>query len=163
MQSANARPSMPLFQSNKPFSIAMILVILAAIGLSAYYAFSAAQARNLAKPLQIVSEQMLAEDYGLKVNLIAVTAAGGMVDLRLQITNGEKAKALLGDQANFPTLRAANGDILRASEDIASQEIKFDTGSNIFVLYPNSQTDVKSGDRVNILFGDLQVEAIQTK
>jgi hypothetical protein len=163
MQSANTRPTMPLFQSNKSFVVAVILVILAVAGLIAYNAFKTTPVQAPPQAATLVSEPMLAEQYGLKVNLIAVTAAGGMVDLRLKITNVEKAKALLGDQANFPALRARDGVVLQASQDIASQPIKFEDGANIYVLYMNTQNAVKPGDTVSIVFGDLQVEAIQTK
>ena len=85
------------------------------------------------------------------------------MDLRLSILDGGKAKALLADQTNFPALLVGSGVVLRASQDLASQPINFDTDSHIFVLYPNSQSVVKPGDPVTIVFGDLQVEAIQTR
>jgi hypothetical protein len=164
MQNVNARPTIPLIQSNKSFPIAVILVVvLMVIGISTYNAFRAAQVQPLPQTATVLSQPMLAEQYGLGVNLVAVTAAGGMVDLRLKITDSQKAKALLGDQANFPTLRASNGVVLQAAQDIASQPIKFEDGGNIFVLYPNGQNAVKSGDPVTIVFGGIQVEPIPAK
>jgi hypothetical protein len=164
MQNVNARPTIPLIQSNKSFPIAVILVVvLMVIGISTYNAFRAAQVQPLPQTATVLSQPMLAEQYGLGVNLVAVTAAGGMVDLRLKITDSQKARALLGDQANFPTLRASNGVVLRAAQDIASQPIKFEDGGNIFVLYPNGQNAVKSGDPVTIVFGGIQVEPIPAK
>ena len=163
MQSANTRPSTTLFQSKKSFMIILILMILVVIGSGTYYALKAAQEQSHPQVETVISQNMLAKQYGLGVNLIAVTAAGGMVDLRLKITDAEKAKALLGDQTNFPALRARDGVILQTSEDIASQPIKFEDGASIFVLYMNTQNAVKPGDSVSIVFGDLQVEAIQTK
>ena len=53
--------------------------------------------------------------------------------------------------------------VLQASEDVAAQPVKFEDDGNIFVLYMNAQNAVKPGDPVNIVFGDLQVEAIQTR
>jgi hypothetical protein len=163
MQSANARPTIPLAQSHKSLVIAVILLILALVGFLTYNAFKAAQVQALPQAATVLSEQMLAEQYGLGVNLIAVTAAGGMVDLRLKIIDGEKAKTLLSDQANFPALLVGDGLLLRADEDIISQTLKFDNGGSIFLLFPNAQSVVKSGDPVTIVFGDLQLEAIQAK
>jgi hypothetical protein len=164
MQSANARPTIPLFQSKKSSAIAMVLVVvLMVIGIGTYNAFKATPVQSLPQAATVLSQQMLTEQYGLGVNLVAVTAAGGMVDLRLKITNSEKAKALLGDQANFPALRAGNGVVLQAAQDIASQPIKFEDGGNIFVLYPNGQNAVRSGDPVTIVFGAIQVEPIPAK
>ena len=53
--------------------------------------------------------------------------------------------------------------VLRTAEDVAKQEIQFENGKSIFVLYPNNQNVVKSGDPVTIVFGDLQVEAIEAQ
>lgn len=163
MQSANVHPAIPSWRSSKSLLAAVILVILAGAGFVFYRARITAQAQSLPPALPALSQPMLAEQYGLGVNLIAVTAAGGLVDLRLKIIDGQKAKALLQDQANFPALRTGNGLVLRASQDLASQPIKFENGSNLFVLYPNAQNAVKPGDPVSVIFGDHQVEAIPTK
>lgn len=156
MESAKARPTSSRSQALRPLAIAAILLLLAVVGLSI--------ANNSSpKAPTVIGQQTLAEQYGLGVNLVAVTAAGGLVDLRLRIIDAAKAKALLEDQANFPALRASNQVVLRAAEDIASQPIEFKDGGNIFVLYPNTDNAVKPGDAVTILFGDRQVEAIQSK
>jgi hypothetical protein len=163
MESVKASPRMPGLHTGKVFNLAVILVILAAIGLSTYTAFNAARSQDLHRAATVISQQALADDYGLGVNLVAVTAAGGMVDLRLRIVDGEKAKALLENQTNFPEIRTSDGVILQASQNVASQTIKYDNGYVIFVLYPNAQSAVKSGDPVSILFGDVQVDSILAK
>ena len=163
MQSANVRPAILFWRSPKSLLAAAILLILAGAGFIFYRAHTTAQAQSLSPALPTLSQPMLADQYGLGVNLIAVTAAGGLIDLRLKILDGQKAKALLQDQANFPALRTSNGLVLRASQDLASQPIQFENGSNLFVLYPNAQNVVKPGDPVTLVFGDHQVEAIRTK
>jgi len=92
-----------------------------------------------------------------------VTAAGGLIDLRLQIVDAEKAKSFLKDPINFPALRLEDDVFLRVSEDVAKQGIQYENGKSIFVLYPNAQNVIKSGDPVTIVFGDLQLEATQAK
>ena len=160
MESIKDKPRAPIFQSDLFLILAIIIVFLAAIALSMYAATRTAQEQAPSPAKTVITQQMLADQYGLDVNLIAVTAAGGMLDLRLRIIDGEKARALLEDQANFPALRADNGLVIQASQDIASQPIKFEDGGDIFVLYPNSQNAVKPGDPVSIVLGDLQVKAI---
>ena len=164
MESVNARQANLSFQSFKPTLIALILMIVLGSGLYAFNKMNKGSQASAGSPAtSVISLQTLEEEYGLGVNLVAVTAAGGMVDLRLRISDSQKAKALLGDQANFPKLRASNGLVLQASEDVAAQPVKFEDDGNIFVLYMNAQNAVKPGDPVNIVFGDLQVEAIQTR
>jgi hypothetical protein len=146
---------------NKPLMVAIILVISFALGLYGYNAFRAFQSPQ---PGHFkITQSTLEEKYGLRVQLVAVTAAGGMADLRLQIADAERAKAFLYDRANFPALRLENGVVLRSAEDIASQEIQFENGKMIFILFPNAGNSLKPGDPVNIVWGDLQLEPIQAK
>jgi len=162
MIDANTKTMRSQVSSNKYLLLAIILVILLALGLYSYNAFRAASQPQQAGTVTI-TQGVLEENYGLRVQLVAVTAAGGLVDLRLQIVDAEKAKALLEDSANLPALRVGDGVILRTSEAAAKQDIQFENGKSIFVMYPNSGDALKPGDPVNIIFGDLQLEAIQSK
>lgn len=111
-----------------------------------------------------ISQNVLEQKYGLRVNLLAVTAAGGMVDLRLKMLDGEKAKTLLQDKKNFPALLVSDNNItLSASEDTSSQEIKFENNGGLYLLFPNTGNAVKPGSKVTLVFGDLQVEPMAAK
>lgn len=149
------------FSSNKPLMVTIILIVLLALGLYGYNAFRAFQAPQAGSVT--ITQSTLEENYGLRVQLVAVTAAGGLVDLRLQILDAEKAKAFLDDSANFPALRAGDDVVLRTTEDAAAQDIQFENGKSIFIMFPNSGNILKPGDPVNIIFGDLQLETIQSK
>lgn len=162
MQSIKARAVPSQTRSNKLLILVVVFVVLGAIGLVSYLAFNQTKLQSPPQAAQVVSVGKLGEQYGLGVNLIAVTAVGGMVDLRLEIIDAEKAKTFLEDKANFPKLQVED-NVLQISEDIASQPIEFENGKSIFVLYPNAQNAVKPGDLVTILFGDIQTEAIQSK
>lgn len=110
-----------------------------------------------------ISQQALEDDYGIRVNLVAVTAAGGFVDVRIKIVDGAKAKSLLGDKGNFPSLLVNNRIILNAPEDTKSQEIKFVDNNNLFILYANSANIVKPGTPIQILFGNIALESVNAK
>jgi hypothetical protein len=139
------------------FAVIFILVLIAA-GLLYYLS---AQRTTLPAP---VTQETLEQQYGLRVNLVALTAAGGMIDLRLKIVDGEKAKMLLQDKANFPALQLGKGgQILNASEDEKSQQIQFVDGGNLFLLYSNQGNVVRPGASVRILFGKTALEPIQVK
>mgnify|MGYP001339499088 CR=1 FL=1 len=163
MQNAKAGLSTPADRSHKPILVAGILVILVALIIYGLTTFRGGQTAPPPPPITTITQSELAEKYGLSVQLVAVTAAGGLIDVRLQIINSAKAKAFLSDQANFPTLHVGNDVVLRASEDIAAQTIEYKNGSSIFALYPNALDVVHTGDPVTIVFGDSQLEAIQAK
>lgn len=129
--------------------IALLLVILAGAG---YYAFAFPR-------VPVISSQAFEEKYGIRVGLVAVTAAGGMLDVRLQITDGQKARALLQTPANFPVLLAA-GKTLVVPADTRPSLPDFSSPSNYYLLFPNAAGAVHRGDLVSIRFGDLVLESI---
>jgi hypothetical protein len=146
---------------NKFILPAIILFLLVATGM-VYYSSTRTETAPPADVL--LSQSALEEQYGLRVNLIGVTAAGGMVDLRMKIVDGEKAKSLLQDKANFPVLYISKGHMtLNAPEDAKSQEIKFENDGNLFLLYPNTGNAVRRGARVIVVFGNTALEAIEAK
>ena len=164
MIEAKAKPQEKNISSGKSAMFAMILVMVVTLGLYGYNAFRAFQSSAPSQSdMATITQNVLDEKYGLRVQLVAVTAAGGLVDLRLQITDGEKAQAFLEDRTNFPALRVGNDTVLRASEDAIMQDIQFENGKSIFVLFSNSGDVLKPGDPVSIVFGNTEVEAVQAK
>jgi len=111
MQALKAnRPAVTLNSStNKIFYIAIILVILLVAAIFINNAYRAFQPASLPQGTVSISQSVLEEKYGLHVNLVAVTGAGGFVDLRLKMVDGDKAKLLLGDKKNFPTIFSVDG------------------------------------------------------
>jgi len=149
--------------TNKYFSLAIILIILIVVAIIINNAYRAFQPAPLPQGVATISQSVLAEKYGLHVNLVAVTGAGGFVDLRLKILDGVKAKLLLDDKKNYPTIFTSDGITLNAPDDDKSQSIDYAAGSGVYIMYPNSSDAVQSGVPVQILFGDTALEPIVTK
>ena len=144
--------------------LVMALTVVFLIGFLAVRGAQKSEAMVNPSGMTALSQSVLEEKYGLRVNLVAVTAAGGLVDLRLKIVDGEKAKSLLPDPSHFPALWIADGDVtLVVPEETRSQEIKFENDGNLFVMFPNAHGMVKPGTPVIIRFGDTQVEPIPAK
>lgn len=147
---------------NKYFFPVIAFILLLIAGFYTYSNFYLRQ--SLPPSATLISQASLEEKYGLKVNLLAVTAAGGMVDLRLKIVDGEKAKLLLQDKKNFPVLLAGDQKTrLNTDDDTKSQAIKFDPEIGIFLMYPNGGNVVKPGSAISILFGDIQLEPVMVR
>jgi hypothetical protein len=153
----------PAKSTNKIIPIGLVFIIILIVAIFANNVYQASRASSLPQGTVIVSQDVLEEKYGLHVNLVAVTGAGGFVDVRLKIVDGDKAKLLLADKKNFPSLFSKNGVILKAPEDTKSQEMKFDNGGNMFIMYPNAGNAVTQGSPVTILFGETALEPINAK
>jgi hypothetical protein len=111
---------------------------------------------------QTISAQTLADEYGLKVNLVAVTAAGGLVDLRMQILDAEKARLLFQDTGDIPALQVEGyKGTLTAPGESGNQLLNtLEDGNNIFLMFPNVGHAVRPGTPVTIVFGDVALEPI---
>lgn len=156
MQKIEMNPGFVPARINKIYLLGFFLILLIAVGL----------ALGLRKPpsglpeMRPITASALEGQYGLRVNLVAVTGAGGFVDVRIKIVDGEKAKLLLADKNNFPAILANDSVILNAPDDTKSQSIIFDNNLDMFILYPNSSNIVKPGSYVRILFGDTILEPV---
>ena len=157
------RPAAPTNSTNRLPLVVIILILLLVVGIYVNNAYTASQASALPKDMVTISQSTLEEKYGLHVNLVAVTGAGGFVDLRLKMVDAEKAKLLLADRKAFPALFTAHGTTLNAPEETKSQNLEFVSGRNLFIMYPNSSNAVRRGETIRLLFGDIALEAINVK
>jgi len=157
------RPAARSNSIKKYISVALILVILLLVAPFVNKAYKALQPTSLPQGTVTISQSVLEQKYGLRVNLVAVTGAGGFVDVRLKMVDGDKAKLLLADAKNFPSLFSEKGVVLGAPEDTKSQKIEYISGGNLFIMYPNAGNAVTYGSPVTIVFGDTAVEPINAK
>ena len=117
---------------------------------------------DLAGGERITAEQ-LAEDYGLSIRLIGVTAAGGMIDFRMKIVDTQKAQQFLEDPANLPRLIVAeSGQELMVSEGL-DDDIEWVEGGILFNFYPNDNGSVEPGTPVIVDFGGIQLTPIEAQ
>jgi hypothetical protein len=161
MQAAKTNPVVMSSRSKRYFFPALIIFLLVLLG-ALYFGFT--KATPVSPTRAALSPSALEDKYGLRINLVAITAAGGMIDVRLKVVDSEKAKLLLQDKANFPELSFNKGRVtVSAPEDTKSQVIEFEDHPDVFLLYPNAGNAVKHGTPVSILFGDIAVEPVEVK
>jgi hypothetical protein len=165
MQASKVSHSMAT--SSKParqyIYIAIIFIVVLVVAIYINNAYQALKPPALSSDTVILSQSAFEAKYGLHVNLIAVTGAGGFVDLRLKITDGAKAKVLLADKKNFPSLFVTNGITLNAPDDTKTQPIDYVSGGNLYIMYPNGGDSVHPGEPVQIVFGNTALEPIISK
>ena len=148
--------------SNRSSIPVLILIVLVSVGWYAFNIYKASQENNPLQGIVTISQNTLEEEYGVRVNLVAVTAAGGFVDVRLKILDGEKAKSLLQDSNNFPSL-FVDDVILSVSQEAKERGVDFENNGNVFIMFPNAGNTVRAGTPVTILFGDIALEPVNAK
>lgn len=153
---------LPLFKNEdrQPLLITSIMLIVATIG----FLSSLMNARNNAHnehslPETIISNDMLEQEYGIRVTLVGVTAAGGMVDVRYQVIDPVKAAKLVSEEDGgiMPMVFVGTGDVI-LMPDMHMRDQELIAGRVYFNLIPNTQNAVKQGTVVTIAFGDVAVE-----
>jgi hypothetical protein len=110
-----------------------------------------------------VTPAALERQYGIRVDQIAVTAAGGLVDLRFTVLDPRKASAVLRHHGPLPRLASPDGGAVLEAPHGAMRSIRLRKDAACFVLYPNARGAIRSGSPVSVLFGDLRLEPVAAR
>ena len=155
-------PTRPMRYMKYALQALVLLPIVA--GFFAYRLWIAPPAAPSEAVLTTVSAQMLEERFGLRVNLIAVTAGGGIIDLRYKVIDKDKAAFLLGDTHTMPSLVVEeSGVTLTPPDHTMKHNSKLESGSSYFQFYPNTRNAVQPGNHVAIVIGSIRLEPMVVK
>ena len=138
--------------------VALVLVLIAAF--FGYRAWDARRTESTEPAANYLSANELEEHYGLRVRLIGVTGGGGLIDFRLKILDGEKARAFLQEPANLPRLIVAESGVALLGTEELDEDVSWEEGGILFILFSNSDGIIQSGTPVIVEFGDVQLEPI---
>ena len=140
----------------------LVLPIAVAAGLTISAAGSGTMASNAAAA-RVVSAADMEQEYGIKVNLVAVTAAGGLVDVRFTVVDKDKAIHILHDGASMPELLVEpTGTVIHAPTGMRHKVTLLD-GGNYFLLYSNPGGAVQAGTEVSVVIGDIRLEPLDAQ
>lgn len=172
-----------------PISAFVLVLLISSFALWLDDSDSTMTASNGQDSLQImtITPQTFEDNYGIRVNLIAVTAMRGVVDLRLKIIDVDKARVLLEDEANHPAMWVGDQSLPNALipryEDICGpdgtltftpqnpralimpahmghMDKNLRDGGLYVMFYPNPQNTVQSGTPISLFFGNTRVGPI---
>ncbi len=110
-----------------------------------------------------ISQSVLGEKYGIQILRIAVTAGGGMVDLRIKILDPEKARHVFKDPHHMPTLVAEDSGLTLNAPQHMVGNIRLQKDAAGFILYPNARSAVKAGTPVSVVFDGVKVEPVKAQ
>ncbi len=116
-----------------------------------------------AQPARFAAMHELEERYGIRITLIGVTAAGGMVDFRFKVLDQDKARVLTQEHNLMPVLNVQNTDTRLAMPGNGMHSMTLQNGKVYYILFGNPKGEVKPGTPISVAFGDMQLEAIQAQ
>jgi hypothetical protein len=109
----------------------------------------------------LVNQDGLAARYGIAVTLVAVTAAGGLVELRYQVVDPDKATRIVHDAALAPALVVeSTGETLRMASPPHHHGAELQLGGTYYFLMANAHNAIHRGDRVTLVVGDARLEHV---
>ena len=107
----------------------------------------------------LVTHRRAGGPHGIDVNLIAVTAAGGLIEFRYQVVDPDKAARLLHDAKLAPAFVVEEtGETLVMSSPPHSTAAELRLGGTYFFLMANAHNALHRGSTVTLVIGDPRVE-----
>jgi hypothetical protein len=101
-------------------------------------------------------------EAGIQIAQVGLTAQGGMVDVRFKVLDAAKAKVMLGNPANVPTLIAGDQPPLHPPHH-ALKGARFAQGQVFYILYPNARGAVQPGVDVTVAMGDARLGPVKAQ
>jgi hypothetical protein len=123
------------------------------------------------------------EDWGIKVIRVSLTSDGGMIDVRYEVTDPEKAAAALGGGAGHDGHGAITPESLQDAPLLVDEKTGYavmeanlhqmggvrrerqspDVGKTYFILFANTGGLVEPGDEVALAASDLRLEHLEVQ
>ncbi|TQN45551.1 hypothetical protein FHX52_2248, partial [Humibacillus xanthopallidus] len=134
---------------------AVIVLALALIGGLAAHALTSRGPADVRDGTELVTAEGMAARAGIEVSLVAVTAAGGLVEFRYQVVDPDKADRLVHDPTMRPIIVAEDtGATLVLSERPHQHAAELELGGTYFFLLANAENALHEGSRVTLVIGD---------
>jgi hypothetical protein len=110
-----------------------------------------------------VSRQEMAARHGIDVNLVAVTAAGGLIELRMQVTDPDRADLVVNDPDQRPVLVSEETGETLAMAAPPHHRDELQLGRQYFFLLANAHDALHEGAEVTLVVGDSRLEHLEVQ
>lgn len=138
--------------------LSIIIVLLMAIGAAGYWGWQQYQvhlAEQHKAEIQAEAVAQIEDLWGVRFMHVALVAEGGLLDVRYQVTDPDKAVYMFDEVENIPRVIASNGIEMGMNDDPHTHDLEF--GFSYFFLLRNVDDSVSPGDEVTIIVGDVEL------
>lgn len=106
------------------------------------------------------TSEEIEKELGVRFTFLAVTAKGGMIDLRYLVVDAEQAHNFAHYTETAPLLINEDTGEVVDTTIMGFHNHRMEQGHQYYMLYRNRADAFKPGDRVTIQLGDLALENI---
>ncbi len=122
------------------------------------------RAADVRSGTEAVNAQEFAARTGVKVNLLGLTAGGGMIEFRYQVVDPDKASLLLHEADKRPVLVAEDtGSTLAMVSRPHIHRADLKLGGTYFFLLANAHNAIKDGTPITVVIGDVRLEHVKAQ
>ncbi len=140
-------------------AVALVAAVLAA-GLWLWQRDGGADALAGTEP---VTASVLEERFGARIDLVGLLAVGGLVELRFEVVDKDKAAMLFHHGEHAPRLVVpASGKVLRTAQGMA-HKLTLKDGASYFIFYANSGSAVHEGSEISVAIGDVRLDHVEVQ
>jgi hypothetical protein len=107
-----------------------------------------------------VTAEVLEKQYGAKIQMVGLLAAGGLIELRLQVVDKDKAMGLFGPVAEMPMLAVEGTPKVLESAKGMKHHMTLLNGGSYFIFYTNAANSVREGSTVSMVINGVRLEHI---
>lgn len=142
----------------KKYWVVLAVVVALFFGLIGYKGWQMLQQQqNQAYMAEIQAERaaQIEDEWGIRIIHVALVAEGGLLDLRYQVTDPDKAYDLFDAVETIPRVVAADGTEMAMNDDPHTHNLEF--GYQYFFLLRNIGGAVEPGSYVTVAVGDVEL------
>jgi hypothetical protein len=109
-----------------------------------------------------ITQDALVAENGLRVTQISTTLLGGIVDVRMEIVDPDKASPIFNDHESMPYLVVDDDAVIWPVEHHGHTKLLI-PGRTYAMFYPNPDGIVKPDSAVSVVFGQQKLAAISVE
>jgi predicted phosphodiesterase len=112
----------------------------------------------------VVDEAGLMEKSGVRIVYVAVTADGGLIDLRYQVIDPDKAATVHDEDTYPPTIIDESTGLVVDNLLMGHLHTReFNAGQTYYLIFENPGNLVRQGSTVSVLLGDAELDQVIVK
>ena len=136
--------------------VAVAVLLAAMLGGALFFATRGAANAAIAGSTAVTADQ-LEQQYGVKIDVVGLLASGGLIELRFQVIDADKATALFGEVEDMPVLAVEGSNRVLESAKGMKHEFTLLDGASYFFLYTNAGNAVKEGSQVSFVMNGVRL------
>lgn len=108
----------------------------------------------------VVTADELESVYGAHIDMVALLAEGGLLELRFRVIDKDKAQVLFGNVEDMPKLAIQDSDVVLESGKGMGHKFSLVDGGAYFLLYGNPGNVVHKGTVVSFVLNGYRIPDI---